>query len=78
MEIEWTRTMSPALFSVGKRVVNIDQTMDGKWEGDSLYLHFLGGSFVKFRGAEASLIWTAIEKLSVNLNTGGVKPNAKI
>jgi hypothetical protein len=65
--------MSAALFIIGKRVVNIDQVMDAKWEGDSLYLHFLGNGFVTFRGSEASLIWAAIEKLSVNLNTGEVK-----
>ncbi|MDP9175906.1 MAG: hypothetical protein M3O30_18870 [Planctomycetota bacterium] len=64
--------MSVAFFIVGKRLLNLEQLADAKWEEDVLFLHFLGGEFVKLFGNEAASVWTIIESLSVNLNIGEV------
>jgi hypothetical protein len=65
--------MSMTLLRIGKHIVNVEHVADAKWEGDSLYLHFHGGLFAQFRGREATLLWGAIESLTVNLETGEVK-----
>ena len=65
--------MTPKLLRVGKNVVNVEHLADAKWEGESLFIHFLGGAFAQFRGREAQLLWSAIERLTVNLETGEVK-----
>ena len=64
--------MSNTLVRVGKHIVNIEHVADAKWEGDSLFLHFHGGAFAQFLGREATLIWAAIDRLTVNLETGEV------
>jgi hypothetical protein len=65
--------MSDKLFRVGKNVVNIEHLADAKWEGESLFVHFLGGAFAQYRGREAQLFWRAIARESVDLETGEVK-----
>jgi hypothetical protein len=65
--------MKTALVRVGKHIVNMEHVADAKWEGDSLFVHFYGGAFAQFRGREAQLVWAAIDKLTVNLETGEVK-----
>jgi len=65
--------MSMTLIRVGKHIVNIEHVADAKWEADALFIHFLGGAFAQFRGRDATLIWNAIESVTVNLETGEVK-----
>jgi hypothetical protein len=65
--------MKTSMVRVGKHIINIEHVADAKWEGDKLYIHFHGGSFADFRGRDAELVWSAIDKFTMNLDTGETK-----
>jgi hypothetical protein len=72
--------MKQTLVRVGsgtnRHIVNVEHVADAKWEGESLYVHFHGGSFAQFRGLHAELIWRAIDAHAINLETGEAPPEA--
>jgi hypothetical protein len=64
--------MQAVMVKVRNRIVNVQAVTDAKWEGEKLYLHFVGGGFAAFSGKEAEMIWSAVDAMALNLETGEV------
>jgi hypothetical protein len=52
---------------VGDHVMNLAAIADAHWERDRLFIHFDGGRFAQLEGEKATLIWKAIEEVTVEL-----------
>ncbi len=57
---------------VGLHFVNLSAVGAAHWEGQSLYVHLVGGRFVTFKGDEAWVLWEALCREAVELTTGEV------
>jgi hypothetical protein len=62
--------MLAVMVKVRRHIVNVQAIADAKWEGSKLYLHFDGGRFAAFSGKEAELIWSVIDAMALDLETG--------
>ena len=57
---------------VGEHVVSLGHVAAAHWEGETLYVHLVGGRFVSFNRQDGDLLWEALCGQAVDLKTGEV------
>ena len=65
--------MEQELVKVGLHIINLAAIAGVHWEGRTLYVHLIGGRFLSFKGDDADVLWSAVERKAVDLRTGEVK-----
>jgi hypothetical protein len=62
---------------IGQQVVNLAAIASAHWEGEKLWVHSNGGRFTSITGKRAELLWSVLEGIALDLESGTVPGGPK-